>query len=286
MNYTISLPSFIFVEGKKIYFIYQKQKINDCKNNFYIVFFSWYAPIVVDQINFFPRERTIFCCNSKEEQVFLSYLNFKSIFCPAPSLITNTDIFFFEESPVVHNAIYNAGMLNWKNHILAKEIKNLAFIYYQNDFLYEKYLKKNLKASWINEKDGFYKMLNIKEVAKEIQKSNVGLCLSFQEGCMAASLEYLLCGKPVVSVKSEGGRHSFYEDYFVKIVEPDCNKIKNAVDEFCLDLPDPIYIRNKTIQKIEKMKNCFIDCFLEIAGISFEKINQYEFKSFNQKFIL
>lgn len=48
---------------------------------------------------------------------------------------------------------------------------------------------------------------------------------------MFASMEYLLCGLPIVSTPSIGGRDVFFDKDYVEIVEPDPHAVKEAVIE-------------------------------------------------------
>jgi hypothetical protein len=62
------------------------------------------------------------------------------------------------------------------------------------------------QATWINELEGFYRQLEVREIPAWLNQARVGLCLSAYEGCMRASAEYLLCGLPIVSTPNIGGR--------------------------------------------------------------------------------
>ncbi len=53
--------------------------------------------------------------------------------------------------------------------------------------------------------------LNSWEVARKLNACRVGMCLSETEGAMFAAVEYLLCGLPVVSTPSQGGRDVWFD---------------------------------------------------------------------------
>jgi glycosyltransferase involved in cell wall biosynthesis len=277
----IPFPGKIIIGDKQVYVMHQKQNVIDKPNNLYMVIFSWHVQTTWHQVLNFPPERTIFCCNSVEEQSYFSSKNMKTILCSDAAIRINPDLFIIKSNNVEYDAVYNAGMLRWKNHLLAKFINNLSFIYYEYDKEYQKELKEKLPyVHWINEKSGSYRRLQSDDVAKEVQKAGAGLCLSFEEGAMLASVEYLLCGKPIVSVKSKGGREHFFENSFVRIVEPDCQQIKLAVDHFCSHPPDADYIRQATVTKLNKMREAFIEALVDLSNTDYSQFDWHNFKPF------
>lgn len=66
-------------------------------------------------------------------------------------------------------------------------------------------------------------------VAAALGEADVGLMLSAVEGACYASLEYLLCGLPVVSTRSLGGRDDFYDAQNSRVVEADAGAVAAGV---------------------------------------------------------
>jgi len=67
---------------------------------------------------------------------------------------------------------------------------------------------------------------------------------------MFASIEYMLCGLPVVSTPSRGGRDFYFDPEFCRVVPPDPVAVADAVAELIRrDLP-PEHIRAKTLPKL------------------------------------
>lgn len=75
-------------------------------------------------------------------------------------------------------------------------------------------------------------------IAELLACCRVGLMLSEEEGASYASSEYLLCGLPVVSTPSRGGRDVFYNDDNSKIVEPTADAVAAGVTELIARAPD------------------------------------------------
>jgi len=131
----------------------------------------------------------------------------------------------------------------------------LALIY--GDFIFDKdYFNKTKKllpqAKWLNYINGNYKDFDSDEIANLLNRSRIGLCLSDVEGAMYASVEYMLCGLPVVSTKSIGGRDVFFDDKYVKIVDDNPEAVAKGVIEMIDRDIDPYYIRDKTIKKMKE----------------------------------
>lgn len=164
----------------------------------------------------------------------------------------------FEEK--LYDAIYIARLSAFKRHELARDVENLALVAGinhgnpENDQL-PPHVYKN-ETPLIPE-----------EVCVKINQSKCGLLLSAMEGACFSSSEYLLCGIPVVSTFCDGGRDIWYDEYNSKIVEPDPVKIREAVDYFIENKPNPFLIRNRHI----KLANKFRERFIEELGYIFDK---------------
>lgn len=72
-----------------------------------------------------------------------------------------------------------------------------------------------------------------------LNRARTGLILSAEEGACHASSEYLLCGLPVVSTPSVGGRDVFYTPSNSLLVEPTAEAVARGVDEMIRRAPAP-----------------------------------------------
>ncbi len=75
---------------------------------------------------------------------------------------------------------------------------------------------------------------------------------------MSASMEYLLCGLPVVSTPSIGGRDIFFESDFSRIVAPDEEAISSAVSELIGARISPVQVRQRVLSQLEVHRRRFI----------------------------
>lgn len=183
-----------------------------------------------------PKARFFFLANEEAEAIELQSHGI-------PTMLGNANMFIDEaafqpvnDCPKRFSAIYNAALQPYKNHRLCKDIRDLALIYYvwnRNEVIaaYGSEIKTLLsQATLLNEADGEpYRRLSSAEIAIANSQSAVGLCLSAVEGQMRAAVEYLLCGTPVVSIPSLGGRQRYFNRSNSIIVEPDAGAVARAV---------------------------------------------------------
>ena len=106
-----------------------------------------------------------------------------------------------------------------------------------------KYRQLLPQARFINDEGGRYRRLDDREVCHWINRARVGLCLSASEGAMLATMEYLLCGVPVVSTPSIGGRDRVLDPRFSVIVDPEPAAVADAVRRMAARRDDPGKIR-------------------------------------------
>jgi len=150
------------------------------------------------------------------------------------------------DEPKLYDAVYTARLEAFKRHWLARNIQRLMVISYGGDL---HAFCPELKHAEFN-KD----FLPRPELAKKYNQSHVGLCLSAKEGAMLASCEYLLCGIPVVSTPSKGGRDEFFTPQNSIIVPPEPEAVAQAVERWKQLKSEPQQIREQTLEKINHLR--------------------------------
>lgn len=155
-----------------------------------------------------------------------------------------------------YNAIYTARIDPFKRHELACRVKHLRLLTGGKGsagFLTGlesvpradgERLRLHATAS------ASFEWLGLADVAREINSSACGMALSAEEGVMRASTQYLLCGKPVVSTQSLGGRDVFFDDVTAIVVTDDADVVWDAVKTLVTDRRDPGEIRRRTLDRI------------------------------------
>lgn len=267
----------------------------------YFIFLLWWSTESISMVsrikyilskhkNKYPEHNFFFLCNSKREYKLFRKFDIPCIFCNNSALIDEKIFTIMLREKKKYDAVYNAQMAWLKRHTLASKIDNLALITYfdgvkSSNFCYIITKKFLSNAAWLNQpcssKDNGY--LNPAAVTRYLNQARVGLCLSAVEGTMYASIEYLLCGLPVVSTESTGGRDIFFDKEYVKIVDNSKIAVKKGVDEMIKRNISPNYIRKKTLKKMKPHRERFINLIQKIY--TKEGINRKFKDEWNKVFI-
>jgi hypothetical protein len=198
----------------------------------------------------YPEHRHIVLCNTRGELALLDGVGVPAILCSTLAFVDETQFDILPDEPKQFDAVYNAALVPFKRHALCIGIPSLALIYhrYHPDRMsepgYERRLRALLpQATFVNELGGEYRLLDAPEVARWHNRARVGLCLSEAEGAMRAAVEYLLCGLPVVSTPSVGGRDRVLDPAWSRIVDATPAAVAGAVVDMIRRNIDPRRIR-------------------------------------------
>ena len=181
-----------------------------------------------------------------DEESIIGYPNIPYIVFNRNALVDIND-YFVTNTKIKYNAIYNAVLYKYKRHELAFGIDKLALIYYlrnhnnkiyyinDNEMQYGVELKAKLSnmnnVTLINDMLGYYRYLDKSSICSYYNESKCGLCLSDIEGACLASIEYLLCGIPVITTYNHGGRDVLLKSSgYATYVNDNIDDISNAVD--------------------------------------------------------
>jgi glycosyltransferase involved in cell wall biosynthesis len=162
------------------------------------------------------------------------------------SIYINEHLYNIVDEPKLYDAVYTAQLMPFKRHQLAKKIEKLMMISYGGD------LPSFCPA--LKHADFNHEFLPRQELVKKYNQSYTGLCLSAVEGAMFASCEYLLCGIPVVSTPSKGGRDEFFTKENCIIVPPEPEAVALAVNQWKQHAPKPQQIRAQTLKQFDQLR--------------------------------
>lgn len=130
-------------------------------------------------------------------------------------------------TPRLYRAVLNSKPLAFKRHHLSRLVGGTLFITYDvNEPDHGRTARVVLEDCG---PAGIVRNQPPERVVALLNSSEVGLILSAAEGACYASLEYLLCGLPVVSTPSLGGRDAFYDAANAIIVEPKAEAVRDGV---------------------------------------------------------
>ena len=184
-----------------------------------------------------------------------------------PALFVNQNSFLDEriftiqpEIPKIYDVVYNARMTAFKRHHLLGKVSSAlligGLIASDDSPEYFAQVRAMLPQATCTHAD-VPDHRSSGEVAQLLNSARVGVCLSAVEGTMFAATEYLLCGLPVVSTPSLGGRDTWFDPRFSRIVPADPRAIADAVQELISLNISPTLIRNATIARMSEHRHRF-----------------------------
>lgn len=242
----------------------------------------------------FPNVRIALLANDPQEVSLASSVGFEAHFINQNAFVDER-LFVPTGAERQFDAIYNAQLLPFKRHHLAKLVKRLALVYYGKKGDYYQSVRSTLShAYFANEErrpasreDNIIRFLPAREVSELNSSSHVGLCLSAREGAMYASAEYLLCGIPVVSTPNVGGRDVFFDEYNCLECDDNAEAVAAAVDRMMSRTVSPARIRAHFMSQAVQVRDRFFSLINDIRrqhgvkGTDFEQ--EFMTKIFSDK---
>ena len=208
----------------------------------------------------------IICCNSKAEYKLCKFFGLDT-----KLFNQNMHECEHEFKPVnsqkIYDAFYAAQAKPFKRLQLAKDIKKiyiLTYTYGKNAFINDEGYDLSKLEPLIKHSTWNKSFVHGRDkISKLICSSHCGLALSKKEGAMWASVQYLLCGIPLVTTFSKGGRDYFYDDYYVILVKDNSQSVLDGVNLAKNRNYNPDKIRNKVLQKMVKHRYEYLDFIIE-----------------------
>ncbi|MGD0142730.1 MAG: hypothetical protein ABSC92_06205 [Rhizomicrobium sp.] len=233
-----------------------------------------------------PEAMIVFLANTDLDAARLSAAGVPSITANS-TILVDERIFkplpAFNFSDAKYGAIYNARFEPYKRHELARLVDNLALLYdAQFDGSappHEARIREHLpRANYLNHRHGggVHVVLDKTTVTREINASRCGLCLSAEEGAMRASMEYLLCGIPVVSTESTGGRDRYYQEPFAIVVPDSPEAVRDAVVEIAARNLNKLAIREHIGRIVEFERRNLLSAVNAIGREHFGRARLFE----------
>lgn len=151
------------------------------------------------------------------------------------------------------DAVHNAQTKPFKRHELAYGVPNLALITYaeQNAPVSVAELAARYRhLAYVNHSaEQGHRMLDGGELRAVLSQARCGLLLSEVEGPNNASMEYFLCGLPLVTTPSSGGREAMYDPRHVTVVPAEPEAVEAAVAAYARSAPDPAEVRAAALER-------------------------------------
>lgn len=210
-----------------------------------------------------PNHKVVHLANSIKEKQCMDANGLSSLYCNQNCFLDENIFQILEDEPKRFRALYDARPSAFKRHELAVDVENLALISYLSDADTNeraKYVHQFLpNAKWLNGLFSDHPMpLSPDEVCRYINQSQTGLMLSEIEGANYASAQYLLCGIPVVTTESKGGRDTLFHPDYVITANAESAAIERAVQELIERKVNPHEVRQRTLEIMRQHRGYFL----------------------------
>ncbi len=181
-----------------------------------------------------PLHRLVFLANMPEEKALFDQHSLHSIFCPHNTFLDER-LYHPLRREKVWQGIITARLRPFKRIHLVQELNSCCLITYptaHDDRHYDEQLWQNIPHLHRPQYEGttFKNIFNEATLREYFARSHCGLTLSHAEGGCFAANEYLLCGLPVVSTPSIGGRDVFFHPEYTYYCHPNTNGVRLAVE--------------------------------------------------------
>ncbi len=191
------------------------------------------------------------------------------------------NLFSLKSCDKIYDAILISRFLKLKRPFLASKIDNLCVL--SSD------MGDKTKDNFFDLTSLTPKYLGVKlgkeEVFDKISESYCGLFLSEKEGACFASSETLLCGIPVVSTPSEGGRDVWYNEFNSIISNDNEDSVKLAVETVKEKVENGFFnnkfIRESHISLALRFRTSFVNLTERIFDEIKIKVNVLDYFNFN-----
>ncbi len=239
---------------------------------------SWYLPAIargiaeVDQWlrREHPGARLVSMATTREDARYIADLGVDAVWAHNTAFVD--EHVFYPEAGVakLYDAVHNAQTGAFKRHELAYGVPNLALITYSvaetGDTVGELVRRyRSLSYANYSAQDGL-RSLDGDGIRSVLSRARCGLALSALEGPHNASMEYFLCGLPLVTTPALGGREAMYDARHVTIVEPRAEAVEAAVAAYQESAPDPMEIRTSALAKAREHRARLITWLSNLAG--------------------
>lgn len=178
------------------------------------------------------------------------------------------ELFTLDSKGREYTAVLNAKPYDFKRPQLASEIGNLAIISYKEH-------QAKAEGRYVDVRSlqhaGMWWGIDRKLVSDINNRSYSGLALSASEGACYASTEYLLCGLPVISTPSEGGRDVYFNATNSRIVDATPQAVAAAATSIVLEtqlgLIDHQAIRAEAVELQRRFRRTFAERVAQMTSL-------------------
>ena len=276
------IPFFAALKGKRVYFLCLVRGPIEADPSAYPL-----GRVLAQHRKTYPEHTFIFLANNSTQLKMYEELKVEAVLCNQNALVDERVFDVIPDSPKKYDAIYNARVAPFKRHYLATRVDSLGLVTVVNDRTGEDYffhiVQMLPQAIWLNfegkPRIESYRIIPPEKLGTILNQAKVGLCLSASEGAMFASIEYLLCGLPVLSTASLGGRDLFFDSDYAEIVDDTPDAVRSGLQALLSRCPPPDYIRQKTLQRMGEHRSVLVELIGQIFAREGMHLDAREAKS-------
>ena len=196
--------------------------------------------------------RVIICCNTAEDVILCRLLGMEAELINQNQFIIEDNIPLKpQEAEIRYDAFYAAQGHRVKRMHLASLIERLYILTYRCP-RNEKGQDITLVEPSVGHADWNRNWMEFEEIAKIMHSAHCALALSRREGAMWAVVEAWMCGLPVVTTKSKGGRDRYYHRETTKIVKATPEAVREGVESVIAEGITPQRIRQTALEIIRR----------------------------------
>jgi len=203
---------------------------------------------------------SIILANTQEEYEYYSdNFDLDVLFCNHNAFLNEDRFIIREDIKKEYNLVVSSCFSKYKNVSYAEKIPNVLHIGYVNESKVEYIPNFGYRANFKNNSTDIndWNWICTKKYVSLLNSAICGGIFSAREGSCFASSEYLLCGLPVISTKSVGGRDVFYNEHNSVICDNNSDSVKNVFDELIKNIQ--FYDKHKIRENKLKQMDYFRD---------------------------
>jgi len=272
---------------KVVPYLYDKAVLEKTKNKKSILFVSseWYRSKYTLKIaKHNPYDKTIILANTIEEKEFFeNKTDCDVLFCNNNAFLDENMFTIQKDTVKVYDLMLNNKFTCTKNTAYGKLCNNVIHVGYYTEEKYN-FPKFGYYANFNNQPNDYnfnkkdYIFLNGNQINTYINQSVAGGIFTNREGACRASSEYSLCGVPVISTASKGGRDIWYDSYNSIICEPNERSVYDCLQIIKNRTINPELIRESHLKIADQHKTTLVDYVIDELNLPHDTKTKDELK--------
>jgi glycosyltransferase involved in cell wall biosynthesis len=223
----------------------------------------------------------LFLCNTKKEKLLCDKMEIYSVYINKNCFLDESLFKIIDNTEKIYDGIYVTSIKTEKRLDILKNTKNILIVKNVN-----KETDPNVNTENLNILDE--KMLK-EDLCKKYNQTLFGCIFSMLDYSSNVSSEYLLCGLPVITTTSYGGRDIWYNKYNHIMIDPNEDSFNKAIN-LCKEkinsgLFNPELIRRNKINLMLEFRLKFNKLICQLTGLGIEMciiLFQEKFDIFNK----